>query len=230
MLSVHYIKPLLILLPWLACTIVVHRQLCHLSERIKSTWSLHRFVGSAAKITTSIFATFTFYKTCWSYLSQDAKPGDVGNKRGMWETKKSPAPAKVTHTCTRSTPAVRETCWIAAGFGNTCLFNSAYLLHRVTRVMFAHTDSAVSVLPKWAVFARLNLTCNFENVKQSYFNTIQNLFPLLDFHFFFFSYLPINRCHSEPKASLQLIVSWIYCEQAVKRCEANPSNFDTILR
>ena len=31
---------------------------------------------------------------------QDVKPGDVGNKRGMWETKKSSTPAKVIHTHT----------------------------------------------------------------------------------------------------------------------------------
>lgn len=34
------------------------------------------------------------------YLSQDVKPGDISNKRGMWETKKGSAPAKVTHTHT----------------------------------------------------------------------------------------------------------------------------------
>lgn len=32
------------------------------------------------------------------FLWQDVKPGDAGNKRGMWEAKKGSAPAKVTRT------------------------------------------------------------------------------------------------------------------------------------
>lgn len=42
--------------------------------------------------------TFSKPNGCCCYLLQDVKPGDIGNKRGMWETKKVSTPAKVTHT------------------------------------------------------------------------------------------------------------------------------------
>lgn len=40
----------------------------------------------------------TIIKDC-VFVLQDVKPTDSGNKRGMWETKKTSTPGKVSHRC-----------------------------------------------------------------------------------------------------------------------------------